>query len=207
MVMGRHDSALRHIPWTFRSNGTVGQGLTRMSSDENTDWGLLVCRIATARDKNAFAALFAHFAPRVKGYLMKSGADAASAEECAQDVMVTVWRKADSSIRSVPLLPHGCLPSRGTDASTCCGATDAPTPKTCPGDRKRNPTRKTPSYCNRKRTQLTEALKTLPEGKRSMIERAYFNDLSHSEISAATGFPLARSNRGSDWRSRGCATR
>ena len=50
--------------------------------------------IANQQDEAAFAALFAHFAPRIKGFLMKSGAPAAQAEDCAQDVMATVWRKA-----------------------------------------------------------------------------------------------------------------
>ena len=55
---------------------------------------MVLRRVAEAQDSTAFAALFAHFGPRVKAYLMKSGADATTAEECAQDVMVTVWRKA-----------------------------------------------------------------------------------------------------------------
>ena len=38
--------------------------------------------------------------------------------------------------------------------------------------------------------QLAAALRTLPEAQRSMIERAYFNELSHSEIADATGLPL-----------------
>ncbi len=42
----------------------------------------------------AFAALFRHFAPRVKGFLMKSGMSAALAEECAQDVLATLWQKS-----------------------------------------------------------------------------------------------------------------
>src|SRR6201999_4436565 len=38
---------------------------------------------------------FSYYAPRVKSYLMRLGADPAQAEEIAQDVMVTVWRKAN----------------------------------------------------------------------------------------------------------------
>jgi RNA polymerase sigma-70 factor (ECF subfamily) len=33
-------------------------------------------------------------------------------------------------------------------------------------------------------------LAQLPEKQRSLIERAYFGDLSHSEIAAETGLPL-----------------
>ncbi|QRF57310.1 sigma-70 family RNA polymerase sigma factor [Variovorax paradoxus] len=51
---------------------------------------------AVARDGNrqAFAALFKHFAPRVKSFLMLAGASDALAEELTQETMVNVWRKA-----------------------------------------------------------------------------------------------------------------
>lgn len=55
----------------------------------------LIEAVALRRDREAFAALFAHYAPRVKAWLMKSGATAAAAEDFAQDAMLTVWRKAD----------------------------------------------------------------------------------------------------------------
>src|SRR4030095_1013778 len=54
----------------------------------------LVLRVADGGDRAAFAALFGHFAPRVKAYLLRLGADAATAEDLMQDVMVTVWRRA-----------------------------------------------------------------------------------------------------------------
>ncbi len=54
----------------------------------------LVAAVAQARDKAAFQALFDHFAPRVKGYLMRLGAANAVAEDLAQEAMLAVWRKA-----------------------------------------------------------------------------------------------------------------
>lgn len=50
--------------------------------------------IAERQDKAAFSSLFAHYAPRLKGYMMRHGADAATAEEIVQEAMTTVWRKA-----------------------------------------------------------------------------------------------------------------
>nr|WP_303683783.1 sigma-70 family RNA polymerase sigma factor [Brevundimonas naejangsanensis] len=55
----------------------------------------LIEAVALRRDREAFAVLFEHFAPRLKAWLMKSGASAAAAEDFAQDAMLTVWRKAD----------------------------------------------------------------------------------------------------------------
>jgi RNA polymerase sigma-70 factor (ECF subfamily) len=37
---------------------------------------------------------------------------------------------------------------------------------------------------------LGDALRKLPEKQRVLIERAYFGDLSHSEIAEETGLPL-----------------
>ena len=57
-------------------------------------FGLDICAIASDRDRPAFARLFAHFAPRIKGFLMRRGASAAVAEDLAQEALMTVWRKA-----------------------------------------------------------------------------------------------------------------
>ena len=40
------------------------------------------------------ASLFAYFAPRVKTFMRRSGLDEASADDLAQETLLTVWRKA-----------------------------------------------------------------------------------------------------------------
>lgn len=55
----------------------------------------LIEAVACHQDREAFACLFDHFAPRLKAWLMKSGASDGDAEDFAQDTMLTVWRKAD----------------------------------------------------------------------------------------------------------------
>lgn len=47
-------------------------------------------------DRNAFRALFERITPRIKGYLMRMGAGESQAEEITQDVMVAVWRRAQT---------------------------------------------------------------------------------------------------------------
>jgi len=58
------------------------------------DPNALIDAIARSGDREAFAALFDHFAPRVKGLLMRGGTAAELAEEVAQETLLTVWRKA-----------------------------------------------------------------------------------------------------------------
>jgi len=54
----------------------------------------LMLAVASERDRAAFATLFTYFAPRVKGFLMRSGLSALAADEVAQETMLTIWRKA-----------------------------------------------------------------------------------------------------------------
>ena len=50
--------------------------------------------VGRSRDREAFAELYAHFAPRVKGFMIKRGCATDLAEELAQETLLIVWRKA-----------------------------------------------------------------------------------------------------------------
>ncbi len=54
----------------------------------------LLGRIAKVGDRSAFEELFVFFGPRLKGMMMKGGADVHAAEDLTQEVMLTIWRKA-----------------------------------------------------------------------------------------------------------------
>jgi RNA polymerase sigma-70 factor (ECF subfamily) len=74
---------------TTNSRAVSGDGGEPSLSD-------LVLAVGQRRDRVAFARLFAHFAPRLKAYLMRGGCDGASAEEVVQEVMVVIWRRAET---------------------------------------------------------------------------------------------------------------
>ena len=61
---------------------------------EVVKFNALLERVAAERDEGAFAALFAHFAPRVKAYLLRQGACPVVAEDLAQEALLRLWRKA-----------------------------------------------------------------------------------------------------------------
>ncbi len=61
-----------------------------------TDFARLLLAIVERHDHNSFAALFDYSAPRVKAYLKRLGASDSLAEDLVQEVMLTVWRKAES---------------------------------------------------------------------------------------------------------------
>ena len=58
------------------------------------DWADLIGRVASAGDGEAFRLIFEHFAPRIKGLMLKGGCSPDEAEEIAQSTMIAVWRKA-----------------------------------------------------------------------------------------------------------------
>jgi RNA polymerase sigma-70 factor (ECF subfamily) len=58
------------------------------------EWADLIGRVAASSDRDAFWLLFEHFAPRIKGLMLKAGASKEEAEEIAQDALLAVWRKA-----------------------------------------------------------------------------------------------------------------
>lgn len=54
----------------------------------------LIEQVAANRSAEAYRELYLTYAPKVKAYMMRQGADAASAEELAQETLLAVWRKA-----------------------------------------------------------------------------------------------------------------
>jgi RNA polymerase sigma-70 factor, ECF subfamily len=68
-----------------------------LTADEAAD---LIQAIAAHQDKAAFATLFRHYGPRVKAFLMRGGSDSETAQEVAQEAMIMVWRKAASFDRT-----------------------------------------------------------------------------------------------------------
>ncbi|TWA95995.1 RNA polymerase sigma-70 factor (ECF subfamily) [Bradyrhizobium stylosanthis] len=58
------------------------------------NWADLIGRVASDSDREAFKRLFEHFAPRIKGLMLKAGCSADEAEEIAQNTMIAIWRKA-----------------------------------------------------------------------------------------------------------------
>ncbi|MBO6774300.1 MAG: sigma-70 family RNA polymerase sigma factor [Marinibacterium sp.] len=142
------------------------------------------------RDKEAFAAIFSHFAPRVKGFLMKSGAAADLAEECAQDVMVTLWNKAhlfDPSRASVATWIFTIARNRRIDILR---KENRPEPEDLPWGPDAEPDQADVLALQQESSRLKAAIQALPDAQRDLIQKAYFGDLSHREIAVQTGLPL-----------------
>ena len=153
-------------------------------------WTDVIARIRDHQDRAAFATLFKHFAPRVKAFLMKSGADATLAEECAQDVMATLWHKShqfDPSRASAATWIFTIARNRRIDMLR---KQRRPEPEELPWGPEAEPDQEDVLALQQETDKLAQAMSELPEKQRELIERAYFGDLSHSEIADETGLPL-----------------
>ncbi|MCR5856421.1 sigma-70 family RNA polymerase sigma factor [Mesorhizobium sp. J428] len=58
------------------------------------DLSRLLQMVAARRDREAFAALFRHFGPRLKTFFMRGSMSSGLAEDLVQETMLSVWRKA-----------------------------------------------------------------------------------------------------------------
>lgn len=163
-----------------------------VNEDNNVraDWISHIDRIRDDRDQRAFAELFQHFAPRIKAFLMKSGADPTLAEECAQEVMATLWHKAhmfDPSRASVATWIFTIARNRKIDLLR---KQRRPEPEELGWGPEAEPDQEDTLVLQEESALLRRALSELPQAQRQLIERAYFGDLSHSQIAAETGLPL-----------------
>jgi RNA polymerase sigma factor (sigma-70 family) len=163
----------------------------KQSSDESgAIWVECILRIRDEQDRAAFAQLFQHFAPRVKAFLMRSGADAALAEECTQEVMATLRQKShlfDPSRASVATWIFTIARNRKIDALR---KVRRPEPEDLPWGPETEPDQEDTLALQQESEKLEAAIGALPAKQRELIEKAYFGDLSHSEIAEETGLPL-----------------
>ncbi len=169
-------------------NGT--KNLTSGTPSDPALWVDDMLRIRDDRDESAFIKVFEHFGPRVKAFLMRTGMDAALAEECAQEVLVTVWNKAhlyDASRASPSTWIFTIARNKKIDVLR---KQKRPEPEDLPWGPEAEPDQADVLGLQQESEQLGRALADLPEKQRELIEKAYFGDLSHSEIATQTGLPL-----------------
>jgi len=146
--------------------------------------------VRDARDRAAFAALFDHFAPRLKGFIMRSGTGSGQAEEIVQDVMLTVWSKADQfdpERAQVSAWVYQIARNRHIDIVR---KENRPLPEELGTDPSAEPDASQILAVEQEAQQLKDALGRLKPDQRDMIEKAYLGELTHQEINTQTGLQL-----------------
>ncbi len=160
------------------------------SASSEPNWSDLVIRVRDSQDTDAFALLFNHFAPMVKGFLMKSGADATFAEECAQDVMVTLWQKAaqfDPTRASAATWIFTIARNRRIDMFR---RQNRPEPTDLPWGPEPEAEAADALALQQETRKLSAALDALPAKQKDIVKRAFYGELTHAELAEETGLPL-----------------
>ena len=112
------------------------------------------------------------------------------AEECTQEVMATLWHKAhlfDPSRASVATWIFTIARNKKIDAFR---KQRRPEPEDLLWGPESEPEASDVLALQQEASLLTQAMLALPSQQRDLIKKAYFGDLSHSEIAAETGLPL-----------------
>tara|TARA_A100001037_G_scaffold289811_1_gene301966 strand:- start:248 stop:802 length:555 start_codon:yes stop_codon:yes gene_type:complete len=158
---------------------------------EGADWSVVLAAVADS-DRTAFAALFRHFAPRVKSYMLRLGSDDSQAEELAQETMATVWRKAGqydatraaastwifTIARNLRIDAFRRANRPELDPEDPALVPDAPPQSDAVVEQKQNAAR------------IRAALAELPDEQRQVLHMSFFDDKTHSEIAATLDLPL-----------------
>jgi RNA polymerase sigma-70 factor (ECF subfamily) len=159
----------------------------KMEISQQTSWMIAV---RDQRDRRAFAALFDHFAPRLKGFIMRSGMSAQRSEEIVQEVMLTVWRKADlfdPHRAQVSAWIYQIARNRQIDVAR---KENRPIPEELAQEPGVEPDASQILAIEQEAGQLKYALSKLNSDQREMIERAYLGEMTHQEIKNHTGLPI-----------------
>lgn len=144
-------------------------------------------------DRDAFAALFGRYAGKVKSYLMRLGANGAIAEDLAQDVMVSIWRRAGSydpakakASTWIFVVARNAwidrlrrekveLAYRGSTIVTEESDEESPDEAVVRAQSEE---------------RIRAALETLSEEQRQVVRLSFFEDRPHSEIAERLSLPL-----------------
>jgi RNA polymerase sigma-70 factor (ECF subfamily) len=156
------------------------------------DFSALIVAVANNGDRKAFARLFEHYAPRLKSFLLRQGAEGALAEDLAQETMMTVWRKAvmfDPAKASAGTWIYTIARNLRIDAIR-----KARRPEFDPNDPAFVPDAERPADemmgAAQMGVRVREALAELPEEQATVVRMSFFDDKAHAEIAEQLSLPL-----------------
>ena len=152
----------------------------------------LIGRVAQNRDKQAFAELFDHFAPRLKSFMMRKSTSAELAEDLVQEAMIAVWTKAQSyepskgavttwvftiarNLRIDRFRRDGNMPL--TELGDYDEPSDAPEGEELLGRKQED-------------GLVARALETIPREQREILLLSFVEDMPQSEIATKLSIPL-----------------
>ena len=152
----------------------------------------LLLSIARDRDRDAFASLFDAIAPKLVTYLLRSGCEVTAAEELVQEVMLTVWRKADSfdpQQSNASTWIYRIARNRRIDQVRKSRQDDKiPAAEDLWPDAPLGADTIMQLY--QEGSQIRSLLDDLPAEQSQLLQMAFYDEKSHCDIAKETGLPL-----------------
>jgi RNA polymerase sigma-70 factor (ECF subfamily) len=151
-----------------------------------------ICRIAVARDEAAFEVLFRHFAPRLKSYFVRLGADLSMAEEITQEALVSVWKNAGQFERSKAAASTWIFTiARNLSIDRF---RQARRPAFDPSDPALVPDDEPPPDIQLERAEteqkVRQIMNSLSPNEKSVLMLSFYENRSHGEIAKQLGLPI-----------------
>ncbi len=162
-----------------------------MNDFSNHDDVALIALIVE-QDRNAFAELFGRYAVKIKAFILRAGASDQDADEVAQEVMVTVWRKAhqfDPAKAAVSTWIYTIARNRRIDLLRK-RARPEPDPDDPLFQPAAEPTGHEALSAQELSIAVREAIAALPDDQRAALHAAFYDGLSHAEIAERDRLPL-----------------
>ena len=149
--------------------------------------------VGRRRDREAFAALFRFFAPRLKSYYLRQGSPPRQAEDLVQETMLRVWERA--SLYD---------PSRAQASTWIFTVARNLRLDSLRGERHPEPESEAllselPDgsesadvllESSRREERVRAALATLPWEQMEILKLSFFEDVAHADIARRLGLPL-----------------
>lgn len=152
----------------------------------------LMAAVRSQRDRDAFAELFLYFAPRVKSYLRSMKVEEKLAEDLAQEVLLTVWRRADQyDPRQAALSTWIFTIARNRRIDEVRRERRPEIDLNDPALVPDGPTAPDRVYdATQVALRVQSAIETLPPEQAVLLRSSFFEEKTHSELAAELLLPL-----------------
>lgn len=177
----------------FDSDRPKAPALRAPPMTDDDSFPALIQRIVANSDRDAFATLFAHFAPRVKSYMRRLGAADGQAEDLAQETLLTVWRKAalfDPARAGASTWVFTIARNLRIDTLRRERPTEALLPDDERSEVETGPGAEATLITAERDHILRTALAVLPPEQAQLVQLAFYEDKPHREIERVLGIPL-----------------